>query len=159
MSSRVENELGKLGLKLPEPRKPAGKYVGAKKSGGLIFVSGQPSTLTLPTGEAYNFQGKVGRDLTLEEGYEAARACAINCLAQLKARIGDLDRVESVLKVVGYVNSADGFRKQPSVMDGFTELLEKIYGFERGVPARAAIAVSVEGWWAVEADMIVAVSE
>jgi len=157
--SRVEKELEKLGLELPEPRRPAGRYVGAKKAGTLVYISGQPSALPLPTGEVYDFRGKVGRDLTLEEGYEAAKASAINCLAQLKARIGDLDRVESVLKVVGYVNSADGFRQQPAVMNGFTELLEKIFGTERGLPARAAIAISVEGWWAVEADMIVSVTE
>jgi enamine deaminase RidA (YjgF/YER057c/UK114 family) len=157
--SRVEKELGKLGLKLPEPRKPAGRYVPAKKVGDLVFVSGQPSTLTLPTGEVYDFRGKIGRDLTVEEGYEADEISALNCLALLKARIGDLDKVESVLKVVGYVNSADGFRQQPMVMNGFTELLEKAFGSERGLPARSAIAISVEGWWAVEAEMIVAVSE
>ena len=157
--SKAEQELERLGIKLPKPRKPAGNYVGAKKMGNLVFVSGQPSTLALPTGEERTLRGRIGQDLILEEGYEAARISAMNCLALLKARIGDLDRVETVLKVVGYVNSADGFRQQPAVMNGFTDLLERVFGTERGLPARAAIAISVGGWWAVEADMIVGVAE
>ncbi|MEM2094684.1 MAG: RidA family protein [Candidatus Bathyarchaeia archaeon] len=159
MTSQVENELAKLGLKLPVPLKPAGNYVGAKRVGNIVFVSGQGPSIELPTGERYSIKGKVGRDLTVEEGYEAARLCALNCLAQLKALIGDLDKVESVLKVTGFVNSADGFNKQPAVMNGFTDLLAKIFGPERGVPARIALPVSLEGWIAVEADMIVAVKD
>ncbi|MEM2876299.1 MAG: RidA family protein [Candidatus Bathyarchaeia archaeon] len=145
---KVENKLKELGIDLPEPPKPAGAYVGAKEAGGFVFVAGQ--------GPGPGFKmGKVGKDLTLEEGYEAAKRAAINSLAQLKAVIGDLDRVEKVVQVVGYVNSDDGFLKQPAVMNGFTELLIKVFGEEVGRPARAAIAVSVEGWLPVEAYMTV----
>lgn len=145
---KVEEKLKSLGLELPEPPKPAGAYIGAKEAGGFVFVAGQ--------GPGPGFKmGKIGKDLTLEEGYEAAKRTALNCLAQLKALIGDLDRVEKVMQVIGFINSADGFRQQPAVLNGFTELLIKIFGDEVGRPTRAAIAVSVEGWLPVEAYMIV----
>ena len=148
----VEKRLKDLGIELPEPPKPKGAYIGAKKAGVFVYTAGQ--------GPGDDFKrGKIGRDLTLEEGYEAARRCAINCLAQLKAVIGDLDRVESVVRVTGYINSADGFTQQPAVLNGFTDLLIKIFGDEAGRPTRAAIAVSVEGWIPVEADMIVKLRE
>ena len=145
---KVEEKLKSLGLELPEPPKPAGAYIGAKEAGGFVFVAGQ--------GPGPGFKmGKIGKDLTLEEGYEAAKRTALNCLAQLKALIGDLDRVEKIMQVIGFINSADGFRQQPAVLNGFTELLIKIFGDEVGRPTRAAIAVSVEGWLPVEAYMIV----
>ena len=159
MSSQVEMELARLGLTLPLAPKPAGNYVGAKRVGNIVYVSGQGPSLTMVSGERYNVKGRVGRDLTVEEGYEAAKLCALNCLSQLKALIGNLDKVESVLKVTGFVNSADGFSKQPSVMNGFTDLLAKIFGPERGIPARMALPASLEGWLAVEADMIVSIKE
>mgnify|MGYP000179705462 CR=1 FL=1 len=145
---KVEEKLKSLGLELPEPPKPVGAYIGAKEAGGFVFVAGQ--------GPGPGFKmGKIGKDLTLEEGYEAAKRTALNCLAQLKALIGDLDRVEKIMQVIGFINSADGFRQQPAVLNGFTELLIKIFGDEVGRPTRAAIAVSVEGWLPVEAYMIV----
>jgi len=159
MSSQVEKELTKLGLTLPPAPKPAGNYVGAKRVGNIVYVSGQGPSLTMASGERYNIKGRVGRDLTVEEGYEAAKLCALNCLAQLKAVVGSLDKVESVLKVTGFVNSADGFGKQPLVMNGFTDLLAKVFGPEHGVPARISLPVSLEGWLAVEADMVVAMKE
>ncbi len=159
MSSQVENELSKLGLTLPAAPKPAGNYVGAKRIGNIVYVSGQGPSFSATSGERYNIKGKVGRDLTVEEGYEAAKLCALNCLSQLKVLIGDLDKVESVLKVTGFVNSADGFGKQPSVMNGFTDLLAKIFGPERGIPSRISLPVNIEGWLAVEADMVVAIKE
>jgi enamine deaminase RidA (YjgF/YER057c/UK114 family) len=148
----VEKRLLELGIELPKPPKPVAAYIGAKKAGPFAYTAGQgPGAGTK--------RGKIGRDLTLEEGYEAAKRCAINCLAQLKAVIGDLDKVESVVRVMGYINSADGFTNQPAVLNGFTELLIKIFGDEIGRPTRAAIAVSVEGWIPVEADMIVKLKE
>jgi enamine deaminase RidA (YjgF/YER057c/UK114 family) len=159
MSSQVEKELTKLGLALPVAPKPAGNYIGAKKIGNIVYVSGQGPALTTASGERYNIKGRVGRDLTIEEGYEAAKLCALNCLAQLKGLIGSLDNVESVLKVTGFVNSADGFSKQPAVMNGFTDLLAKIFGPERGIPTRISLPVSLEGWLAVEADMVVAIKD
>lgn len=153
--SQVEARLAQLGLQLRPPLPPAGKYVGAKAANGVVYVCGQGPMTIHPDGERHVPRGKVGREFTLEEGYEAARLCALNCLAQLKAVIGDLDRVESVLKVVGYINSADGFELQAKVLNGCTELLAAIFGEEAGVPARSAIAVSVEGWIPCETDMIV----
>ena len=149
---KVEERLKELGIELPEPPKPVGAYIGAKKAGAFVYIAGH--------GPGADFKrGKVGKDLTLEEGYEAAKRCAISCLAQLRAAIGDLDKVESVVRVTGYVNSADGFTQQPAVLNGFTELLIKVFGDEVGRPARAAIAVGVEGWIPIEADMIVKLKE
>jgi enamine deaminase RidA (YjgF/YER057c/UK114 family) len=153
--SQVETRLAQLGLQLRPPLPPAGKYVGAKAANGIVYVCGQGPVTIHPDGERHVPRGKVGREFTLEEGYEAARLCALNCLSQLKALIGDLDRVESVLKVVGYINSADGFELQAKVLNGCTELLAAIFGEEAGVPARSAIAVSVEGWIPCETDLIV----
>jgi len=149
---KVEKRLKDLGIELPEPPKPAGAYIGAKKAGTFVYTAGQ--------GPGADFKrGKIGKDLTLEEGYEAAKRCAINCLAQLKTAIGDLDEVENVVRVTGYINSADGFTQQPAVLNGFTELLIKVFGDEVGRPTRGAIAVSVEGWIPVEADTIVKLKE
>ena len=145
---KVEEKLKKLGIILPDPPKPVGAYTNAVEAGGFVFVAGSTP------GRGFK-RGKVGKDLTLEEGYEAAKTTAIFSLAKLKALIGDLDRVERVIRVIGYVNSADGFIQQPAVMNGFTELLINIYGEEVGKPARAAIAVSAEGWFPVEAYMTV----
>ena len=148
MKLRVEEKLKEMGITLPEPPKPAGAYIGAKVAGDFAFVAGQ--------GPGRGFKmGKIGQELTIEEGYEAAKKSAINCLAQLKAVIGNLERVESIVQVIGYVNSADGFVQQPAVMNGFTELLINVFGEVVGRPTRAAIAVSVEGWLPVEAYMTV----
>lgn len=128
---KVEEKLKSLGLELPEPPKPAGAYIGAKEAGGFVFVAGQ--------GPGPDFKmGKIGKDLTLEEGYEAAKICAMNCLAALKAEIGSLDKVERVVQVMGFVNSAEGFNQQPKVVNGASELLVKIFG-EKGQHARIAV--------------------
>ena len=144
----VEEKLEKLGLKLPSPPAPAGTYIGAKQAGNVVFSAGQGPFRTTK-------RGLVGRDLTLEEGYQAAREVCLNCLAQLKAVIGDLDRIGQVVQVVGFINSAEGFMQQPAVLNGFTELLVELFGPERGKPARAALPVHHPGWIAVEAWMVV----
>jgi len=144
----VEAKLEELGLKLPPAPAPMGIYVGAKQAGNIVFSAGQgPFTTTR--------RGLVGEDLTLEEGYQAARETCLNCLAQLKAVVGDLDRIEQALQVVGFINSAEGFMQQPAVLNGFTDLLVELFGPERGKPARAALPVHHPGWIAVEAWMIV----
>ena len=144
----VEERLQKLGLKLPSPRPPAGVYAGAKQVGNIIYSAGQPPFQT-------SKRGLVGKDLTIEEGYQAARECCLNCLAQIKSIIGGLERIEQVVQVIGYINSAEGFMQQPAVLNGFTELLVELFGPERGKPARAALPICHRGWIAVEAWMIV----
>jgi enamine deaminase RidA (YjgF/YER057c/UK114 family) len=144
----VEEKLEKLGLKLPPGPAPVGVYAGAKQSGNIVFSAGQGPFRTTR-------RGLVGKDLTIEEGYQAARETCLNCLAQLKTLVGDLDRIEQVLQVVGFINSAEGFMQQPAVLNGFTELLVELFGPERGKPARAALPVHHPGWIAVEAWMVV----
>jgi enamine deaminase RidA (YjgF/YER057c/UK114 family) len=135
--SEVELNLEKLGIAVPEAPKALAAYVMCVRVGNLVFTSGQIATVA---GEL-RWKGKVGRDVTIEQGYEAARACALNCLAVLKAELGDLDRVERVVKVTGYVNSADGFSMQPKVINGASDLLVAAFG-ERGKHARAAVGVN-----------------
>lgn len=144
----VEKKLEKLGLKLPSPPDPVANYVGARQTRRIVFTAGQGPFKT-------SKRGLVGKDLTIEEGYNTAREVCLNCLAQLKAVIGDLNRIEQVLQVVGFVNSAEGFMQQPAVLNGFTDLLVEILGPERGKPTRAAVPVHHPGWIAVEAWMIV----
>jgi len=144
----IEAKLEELGLELPPAPSPVGVYLGAKQTGSLVFSAGQGPHRTTK-------RGMVGEDLTLEEGYQAARETCLHCLAQLKKVIGDLDRIEQVVQVVGFINSAEGFMKQPAVLNGFTELLVELLGPEKGRPARAALPVHHPGWIAVEAWMIV----
>jgi len=105
----VEKRLKELGIELQTPPKAVGTYTGAKKAGAFVYTAGQ-----LPGADFK--RGKIGKDLSLEEGYEAARRCAINCLAQLKSVVGNLDQVESVVRVTGYINSAEGFAQQPAIL-------------------------------------------
>lgn len=153
--SEVEQKLEKMGLELPEPARPAGSYVGTVISGGFAFTAGQGPGKA-PDGETY--RGKVGKDLTVEEGYEAAKSTMLRVLAQLKAALGDLDRVERIVKVSGYINSAEDFTNQPAVLNGASDLLVELYG-EKGQHAREALPVSVEGWIACEISMIVKIKE
>jgi enamine deaminase RidA (YjgF/YER057c/UK114 family) len=144
----VEEKLEKLGLKLPPAPAPAGVYIGAKQAGNIVFSAGQGPSKTTK-------RGLVGKDLTIEEGYQAAREAGLNCLAQLKKQLGSLDRIKQVLQVVGFINSAVGFMEQPAVLNGFTELLLELFGDPEGRPARAALPVHHPGWIAVEAWMVV----
>jgi enamine deaminase RidA (YjgF/YER057c/UK114 family) len=133
----VENRIKELGIELPEPPEPLGAYVPAVVADPLVFISGEKASV----GGKLKFKGKVGGELSVEGGYEAARICGINCLACLKWAIGDLDRVERIVKVVGYVNSAPGFNQQPKVVNGASELLLKAFG-EQGQHARVAVGVN-----------------
>jgi len=148
----VEEKLEKLGLKLPPAPAPMGVYVGAKQVGNIVFSAGQGPFRT-------SRRGLVGKDLTLEEGYQAARETCLNCLAQLKKQLGSLDRIKQVLQVVGFINSAEGFMEQPAVLNGFTDLLVELLGDPEGKPARAALPVHHPGWIAVEAWMVVELME
>lgn len=132
----VEERLKELGLTLPEAPKPVAAYIPAKRAGDLVFVSGQ---IPLRDGKIA-YQGKVGAERTPEEGYEAARLCALNALAAVKALVGSLENVE-VLQVRGYVNCTPDFENHPEVVNGASELLVELFG-ERGKHARAAVGVS-----------------
>ena len=144
----VEERLAKQGLELPPAPAPKGNYVGAKWTEKIAFSCGQGPFATTKS-------GMVGEDLTVEEGYQAARETCLNCLAQLKKQMGSLDNIKQVLQVVGFINSAEGFMDQPKVLNGFTDLLEKLFGDPEGKPARAALPVHHPGWIAVEAWMVV----
>lgn len=135
--SVIERRLVELGIKLPVPPKPAAVYLPAKTIGNIVFTSGQDCRVN----GVLKYQGKVGSDLTVEEGYDASRQAIINCLAVLKSHIGDLDRITNIVKVLGFVNSADGFVEQPYVINGGSELLEQIFG-EIGKHARSAIGTN-----------------
>lgn len=125
------------GFTLPSPPKPVGAYSRAVRTGNLIFVSGQ---LPLVAG-CMKFTGKIGRELSIEQGYEASRICALNALSILKSECGSLDNVVRIVRVSGFVSSADGFIDQPKVVNGASELFNKILG-ERGRHARVAIGVN-----------------
>lgn len=133
----VESKLEELGLKLPSPPKPLGAYIPTVRVGNLVFVSGMKASLE---GEM-KFTGKVGSDLTIEEGYEAAKICALNCLSALKVSLGSLDKIERIVQIFGFVNSAEGFNKQPKVVNGASELLLKLFG-ENGQHARIAVGAN-----------------
>jgi len=133
---RIEQELEKLGFVLPTP-KPLAAYVPAVRVGDLVWTAGQGPTID---GKAM-FTGKLGRELTEEQGYKAAQICIVNCLACVKSVIGDLDKVEQVVKLLGFVASVDGFARQPWVMNGASELLIALYG-DKGKHARSAIGTN-----------------
>lgn len=135
---RVEKRLGELGLQLPPVQKPIASYVPAVKVGAFVFSSGQGP---LVDGRP-KYIGRLGEELTLEQGYEAARICTLNCLAAINAEVGSLDYVDRVVKVLGFVSSTEGFTDQSRVLNGASDLLVKIFG-EKGRHARSAIGVNV----------------
>ncbi|MEV7597897.1 RidA family protein [Kitasatospora sp. NPDC089797] len=136
--SRVESKLTELGLSLPPVAAPVAAYVPAVQSGEFVFTSGQ---LPVVDGKLLN-TGKVGAEVSPEEAKELAQRCALNALAAVKSVIGDLDRIEQVVKVVGFVASAPDFTGQPAVVNGASELLGAVLG-EAGVHARSAVGVAV----------------
>ncbi len=134
---KIEERIRSLGYALPAVPKPVAAYVSWVQSGSLVFTAGQ-----IPTAEGVlKYRGKVGAELTLEQGYEAARLCTLNALAALKAAVGDLDRVRRIVKVVVFVNSATGFTDQPKVANGASEFLASVFG-DAGQHARSAVGVS-----------------
>ena len=143
--------LKKLGIELPNAPAPVGAYVAFKKAGNLIFISGQ-----LPIGkDGKPIKGKIGKELSLEDGQEAAKFCAINILAQAKkAADGDLNKIKSCIKITGFVNSTDDFTDQPKVINPASELLSAVFG-DNGKHARAAVSTnSLPLGVAVEIDAI-----
>lgn len=133
----IEDKLASIGIKLPSPPAPTGSYVPVVISHNLAFVAGQ-----IPAeGGQVKFRGKVGRDIPIEAGQQAARLCTVNALAQLKMALGSLDRVRRVVKVTGFVNCDPSFADHPKVVNGASDLLVQVFG-EAGKHARAAVGVS-----------------
>lgn len=152
---KVEKKLEELGVKLPEPAKPVAAYIPFRRTGNLIYISGQDCRVN---GEL-KYKGKVGKDVTEEEAYEAAKITAINLLAILKSAVGDLDRVKQIVNVHGYVNSADGFVRQPAVINGASEFLVEVFG-EKGKHSRCALSCNELPFnTPVEIEMIVEVED
>lgn len=148
-----DKKLKDLGITLPEPTKPMANYVKAVRSGNLIFLAGHGPTK--PDGS--NITGKVGRDLTIEQGYEAAKLTAINLVSTLKAELGDLNKVKRVVKVLGMVNCHSDFTDQPKVINGCSDFLVAVFG-DKGKHARSAVGMnSLPSNIAVEIEIVVEV--
>lgn len=133
----IEDKIKELGYTLPEPPKPLAAYVPAVIAGDLVFTAGQIPV----SGGELKYTGKLGRDISEEDGRKAAEICALNCLSAVKGVIGELDRIEKVIKLAVFVNSAEGFTNQPAVANGASELMEKIFG-QAGSHARSAVGVN-----------------
>lgn len=149
----AEANLRKLGINLPKPSAPVANYVNAVRTGNLIFLSGKGPLKD----DGKYITGKLGKDLNVEQGYEAARTVGINQLAALKAEIGDLNKVRRIVKVLGMVNSTPDFTDQPKVVNGFSDLMVAVFG-ERGKHARSAVGMAaLPNNIAVEVELIVEV--
>jgi enamine deaminase RidA (YjgF/YER057c/UK114 family) len=142
-----EKKLAEMGLQLPPVSKPIANYVKAVRVGNLVFLSGHGTDVI----------GKVGKEVTIEQGYEAARQTGLSLLASLKAEIGNLNKVKRLVKVLGMVNCSEGFGDQPKVINGFSDLMVAVFG-ERGKHARSAVGMyALPNNMAVEIEMIVEV--
>ncbi|MBM2852009.1 MAG: endoribonuclease [Candidatus Nitrosotenuis sp.] len=147
----IDEKLESLGIRLPIPPKPAGSYIPIVISGNLAFVSGQ---IPMQDGKVA-YTGKVPTERTLEDAKSAARICAINILAQLKANLGNLDRISKIIRVSGFVNSAIDFTEHPKIINAASDLFFEIFG-EKGKHSRIAVGVSsLPLNSTVEIDMIV----
>ena len=133
----IEKKLKELGYELPNPPTPAATYIGCVRVGNLLFIGGNIGRIN----GVLKYRGKVGDAVTLEQAYEASRSCALNHLATMKAALGDLDKVERIVKVLSYVNVAPNFTEMPKVANGESDLLVQLWG-ERGQHTRAAVGVA-----------------
>ena len=139
MTGTVESKLAELGIVLPTPSAPVANYVGFVRTGRLLVVSGQ---LCLGADGKLVAQGKLGAGVSLEDGQKAARACAINLLAQAKAALGDLEKIARVVRLGGFINSAPSFLDGPKVMNGASDLFVSVLG-DKGRHARTTVGVAV----------------
>lgn len=150
-----EERLIEKGIILSVPSLPVANYVNAVRVGNLLYLSGKGPTK--PDGS--NITGKVGKDLTLEQGYEAAKLCAINHISVLKAELGDLSNVKRIVKVLGMVNCTEDFKDQPKVINGYSDLMVAIFG-DKGKHARSAVGMyALPSNIAVEVEVIVEIEE
>ena len=131
-----DKKLKDLGIELSAPSKPVANYVKAVRSGNLLYLSGHGPTKA----DGTNTTGKVGKDLTTEQGYDAAKQVGVAILSTLKAELGDLNKVKRVVKVLGMVNCTENFVDQPKVMNGFSDLMVAVFG-EKGKHARSAVGM------------------
>ena len=152
MPSKPETRIQELHLTLPDPPKPVAKYKTAVLVGNMLYVSGHgPAKLSDKTPMA----GRVGADLTTEQGKDSARAVGVNILATVRATLGSLDKVKRLIKTYGMVNCTDDFLEQPKVINGFSELMRDVFGEDNGVGARSAVGHnSLPGNIAVEIECI-----
>jgi enamine deaminase RidA (YjgF/YER057c/UK114 family) len=151
--AQVEAKLEAMGIELPEPRAAGGNYVSAVRTGNLVYLAGVGPRQ--PSGEL--ILGKLGRDLTVAQGYEAAKWCAVSMLGNLKTEIGDLDKVVRFIKLLGMVNSDPDFTQPPAVVNGCSDLLVELFG-DRAKHARSAVGVAtLPNGMAVEVEAIVEV--
>lgn len=147
-----EEKLQQMGVTIEPLELDTGKYVQAVRTGNLVFTAGQVSRWG---DEA--IKGKVGDDLTVEQGYEAAKLAALNCLRAVKAVTGSLDEIVRFVKVLGMVNVAPGFDNTPGVIHGCSDFLREVFGEEVGGHARSAVGMTIPLGWAVEIEMVVEV--
>ena len=148
-----DKKLKDMGIELFSPPKPMANYVRAVRTGNLIYLAGHGPTKA----DGSNITGKLGKDMTVEQGYEAARQTGIALLSTLKGELGDLNKVRRIVKVLGMVNSTPDFTDQPKVINGFSDLMVNLFG-EKGKHARSAVGlISLPNGIAVEVEMIVEV--
>lgn len=138
MAGMAEKTLANLGIILPSPASPVANYVACVRSGNLLVVSGQ---LCFGAEGKLVAKGQLGGGVSIEDGQKAARACAINLLAQIKAVLGELDKVSRVVRLGGFINSAPGFIDGPKVMNGASDLMVEVFG-DKGRHARSTVGVS-----------------
>ncbi len=149
----IEEKIKELGYTLPETAKPLAAYIPAIKTGEFVYTSGQVPVV----GGELKYKGKIGSDLSVEDGQKAAIICALNGLSAIKGVVGDLNKIEQIIKVTVFVNSANGFTDQPKVANGASEFLGKVFG-DAGIHTRSAVGVSeLPIKTAVEIEMIVKV--
>ena len=133
-----EKKIQELKIKLPEAKPPVGSYVATKITGNLLFISGQISIAE--NGEL--IKGKIGKDLSTEQGYDAAKRCGLSIIAQAKVACnGDLSKIKSCIKLTGFVNSTEDFTEQPKVINGASDLIATIFG-DAGMHTRAAVSTN-----------------
>ena len=145
--------LARLGLILPSPPAPQGNYVPWRLAGNMLFLSGVGPR----NARGISVIGKVGQALTIDQGYEAAKLCGLNLIANMQAALGSIDRVDTILKVLGMVNAAPNFMEHPKVINGCTDLFVAVFG-DSGRPARSAVGMgSLPGNISVEIEAIVLV--
>ncbi|MEO3430769.1 RidA family protein [Pelagibius sp. CAU 1746] len=155
MAGEVDARLAELGIDVPEAAAPVANYVGYVQTGNLVFISGQ---VPIKDGK-FQYQGKLGESMSVEDAQAAARLCAINVIAQAKAACGgDLDRVARVVKLTGFVNSTGDFNDQPKVVNGASDFMVEVFG-DKGRHSRAAVsAASLPAGVAVEVEAVVEIN-